>query len=157
VAIPWVAQPNPLTPGTHGAAAFCGIGPETTRADCVRAVAMGLCCELARCFARLSEGGVADAVVLNGGAARGDAFRRAIATLFDPLPVYHPDAGDLAAACGSLHGFNAKRIRMRTARVRPYAGAKRASILAYWRRYLVVFERLYGNVPHAAPYCVARG
>ena len=118
VAIPWLNQPNPLCSGEHGACSFIGAGPSTTKADFVRAVAAGMCYELARVFAEAKKRKAFDSVVLSGGASKGVHFRKLVTALFESVPVYRVVEEDWMGARGCLYTFGSRVARAKAKRLR---------------------------------------
>lgn len=150
VALPWFAQPNPLAPDTRGGGAFLGVSAETERTALVRAVAASMAFEFYRMFEPVARQGVLDAVVLGGGASQGAHFRKLLAGLFAPLPVYWQTDADAAPARGTLLALSAKAARPATRRIPVPDAATR--IRGAYAQYAEVFARLYGSVPGAAPF-----
>ena len=141
VAFPGCTCPNPLDPHLSGAGTFLGINAHTTRNDLLRALAAGMVFELRRFLQPLAASGAVDSLVLGGGASKGAHFRKLIAALFYPLPVYQQVEEDLSAARGAVHVFSAKAAHGKTKRLpRPPADRVDAVHRAY-ERYEAVFER----------------
>lgn len=134
VALPWLTRPNPLEPGLHGSGGFLGADTHTTREDLLRALVAGMCHELAAVFRPVKDSGAVDRVVLGGGAAGGWQFRRILAGLFAPLPVYH-STDPAAGARGVLHAFGAKAARATMRRVPAPGRADVERILDDFDRY----------------------
>jgi xylulokinase len=147
VVLPWVARPNPVEPSAFGAATFFGMGADTSSRDLLRALAVGLVCELSRVFEEVRDSGHVGSVVLAGGASKGVFFRDLIATLFSPLSVYCMEDEDLAGSRGALSGFSKRVARGRTQKIRRPEKKLRDQIQKRYELYLEVFERLYGGVP----------
>ena len=147
VALPWLNRPNPLCPGKHGACSFIGAGPATTQADFVRAVAVGMCYELARVFEEAKDRTLFDSVVLSGGASKGLHFRQLITALFDPVPVYQVAEEDWMGARGSLHAFSAKTARPKMKCLRPSKRPVAQAIRQGQAAYRAAFSTLYGKTP----------
>jgi len=145
-ALPWFSQPNPLRP-TYGGGAFFGLSDRTDSADCLRALAAGMAFELTRVFTDAIHSGVVDNAVLGGGASKGTHFRRLIAALFAPLPVYWQIDEDLAAARGAVYAFNPKTARSRTKLTVPPNQTTMDAIHSQYQLYLSVFEKYYQSVP----------
>jgi sugar (pentulose or hexulose) kinase len=150
--LPWNAQDNPLLPNFYGGGAFTGLTTQTTHEDLLSATALGLVCEFARVFAELRDQGVVKSVVLSGGASKGEHFRKLMATLLAPLPVYWQTDSDLAGARGALIAFGSKASR---------AALKRESLpekklQEQFRRraseYNSIIDRLYCHVKAGRPY-----
>jgi sugar (pentulose or hexulose) kinase len=119
--------------------------------ELVRAVALGLCCEMFRVFREVKERGKVDSLVLGGGASRGGFFRAMLAALFAPLPVYQPRDEDFAGARGTLHAFGASAPRVAPRRVPVPERGIRDRIARALDLYLEVFERVYGGVALGGP------
>lgn len=147
ICLPWFTQIDPFNGRTYGGGVFTGMNDRTGGDDLLRAVAAGMACELARMFRAVREAGDIGAVALGGGASKGFYFRRMIAGLFAPLPVFWQVDQDLAAARGSVYAFHPAAARSRLKRVPPPEGQTRAQIQRGCERYEAVFERLY----HASP------
>lgn len=152
IVVPWLTQPNPLNRTCQGGGTFFGVSASTTKADLIRAVAAGMAFELARMFDEVKRSGIADAVVLGGGASRGWFFRTLIAALFGPLPVYRQTYEALAAAAGAVFAFSPKAARLSAKQVTAPARAALEEIRERYIEYLAVFDRLYKSVPEAAAY-----
>ncbi|MFB3786988.1 MAG: FGGY-family carbohydrate kinase [bacterium] len=147
VCLPWFTQIDPFNGQTYGGGVFTGMNDRTGRDDLLRAVAAGMACELARMFRAARDTGDIGAVALGGGASKGFYFRRMIAGLFAPLPVFWQVDQDLAAARGSVYAFHPAAARSRLQRVSPPDGKTLAEILRGSEVYETIFERLY----HASP------
>ena len=147
VALPWLNQPNPLSPGTHGACSFVGAGPSTTQADFVRAVAAGMCYEFARVFETVKNNRLIDSLVLSGGASKGLHFQSMITALFDPLPVYLITEEDWGGSRGSLRPFSHKVSKGKTKRLRVSKKFDADGLRQGQTAYLNAFEALCSNVP----------
>ena len=146
LALPWFNAGNPLCQGALGGGAFVGMSPHTDRAQLLRALALGMACEMARVLAEVRLKRKVDSVVLGGGASRGRYFQDLFAVLFHPLPVYRLQDEDLAGARGVLLGFDRAVARARPERVSASVGAVRSRIEAAYGLYLRAFERMYGSV-----------
>lgn len=96
--LPWNAQDNPFLPGTYGGGTFIGMTTSTTREDLLSGTALGLVCEFARVFAKLCDERIVKSVVLSGGASKGEHFRKLMASLLAPLPVYWQTDSDSSRA-----------------------------------------------------------
>ena len=145
VSIPWLARPNPFS-GAFGAGAFQGVHPATSAADMLRALAAGMVFEFYRIFEQAHGAGVADSLVLGGGAARGAFFRTMFAALFSGVPAYAFADGEYAGARGAVRPFDAAVAAARVERIpRPPAAFAREARRRYGV-YMEVFERLYGRV-----------
>ncbi|MCC6152190.1 MAG: FGGY-family carbohydrate kinase [Candidatus Hydrogenedentes bacterium] len=152
--LPWNAQDNPLLPANYGGGAFIGMNTQTTRDDMLSAAALGLVCEFARVFSILRDKRAVKSVVLSGGASKGEHFRKLMATLLAPLPVYWQTDSDLAGARGALVVFESKAAQAELKRV-PLPDKKflnearnRAS------EYNAIIDRLYGHVKAGRPYAL---
>ncbi|MBI2435224.1 MAG: FGGY-family carbohydrate kinase [Candidatus Hydrogenedentes bacterium] len=157
VALPWLNRPNPLDVGALGGGCFMGAGPSTTRGDMLRAVAAGMCYELARVFAEVKARKTIDSVVLSGGASKGPHFRTVIALLFAPLPVVPVEDEDWMGARGCLHAFNTKASQAQAKR--PIAPGKTAvgPLLAGQALYEKAFAALYAHVAAGRAISFERG
>lgn len=145
VCLPWLNRPNPLRPETMGGCCFLGAGPSTRNADFLRAVANGMCFELARVFEEVTTGKIVDSVVLSGGASKGAHFREIIAALFAPLPVYQVEDEDWMGARGVLYPFNAAIAGARVKRLER-ADMDLDKLHAAQALYRKAFLALYGKV-----------
>jgi len=105
VVVPHFAQRNPVHAEAYGAGAFFGISTGTTRADILRAIAAGMVFELTDALRRPVSKGLADSIVLGGGASKGDYFCRLIAAMFRGIPVRKQVEQDLAVARGAVYAF----------------------------------------------------
>ena len=144
--LPWLTQANPLEATAMGGGAFFGLGPHTTSAEMLRAVAAGLACEMARVMTEVVASGAVDGVVLGGGASKGRFFRELLAALFAPLPVFSPADEDLSGARGAVFTFSSAAAGARTRRVLPPPAQVRRRLARAYEMYLQVFDRLYGQV-----------
>ncbi|HIJ73001.1 MAG TPA: FGGY-family carbohydrate kinase [Candidatus Hydrogenedentes bacterium] len=153
VALPWLYRPNPFRPHLAGGGGFMGISPATTKADMFRAVIAGMAYELFRVFSGLQERGVMDAVVLCGGASRGQPFQQLIARLFRPLPAYCVVEDDWAGARGCLCAFGGKPAHCSTRKVCRLPRLVDGNELAQgYKLYSDVIERVYGEVARSQTY-----
>lgn len=118
LALPFVNSPNPLVKGALGGGGFFGVSASTTSADLLRATAFGLCAEMARVFSGVLERGHIECVTLGGGAAKGAFFRKLLAGLLHPLPVFQVLDNDLAGPRGALSAFGGKAASVRLRRVK---------------------------------------
>jgi len=143
--LPWLARPNPLDGEAMGGGAFLGVGPHTTSAEMLRAVAAGMCCEMSRVLEEVKSSGEVDTVVLSGGASRGRFFRATLASLFWPLPVRSVSEEDLAGVRGAVFAFSRKAAAARTLRVRLPPRAVRRGVARGYDLYRRLFDRLYGH------------
>jgi sugar (pentulose or hexulose) kinase len=155
VALPWWTWANPLAPDRVGAGGFIGIGPDTDRVDMLRALAASMVFELARVFAAVKQAGVVDGMVLGGGASRSKFFRKLIALLFDPLPVFLQQGEASNAARGALYAFDTKVATAWTRRIRAPRSDK--NILRAYELYLATFESILGKAPEGAAYTIDGG
>ena len=93
-----------------------------------------------------------DAVVLTGGASRGAFFRRLIAALFAPLPVFGQDENVSAAARGALFAHDREAARLRTRPVPPPPDGITDAIRDRYDAYRSLFARLSGTVRAGDPF-----
>ena len=143
VALPWMHVMNPLQREAVGAGGFFGGGVAARRKDFVRAVALGMTCELARVFGQVRDQRKADSVVLGGGASQGACFRSYLAALFAPLPVFALQEADMAGLRGCLHAFSPRASAGQARRVAVPADAAR--IRDGFAVYAELFERVLGR------------
>lgn len=155
VGVPWLAQPNPLFNGSLGAGTFYGMHTHTSPHDFVRAVACGLCYEFMRVFGTLVRSGRVDSLVLGGGASKGDFFRRLFSSLAAPLSVYSLEDEDLAGARGAVFAFDRKVAQSTPVPVAAADPALRTAVREGAANYVTLFDRVYGDLPGAAPYRVS--
>ena len=155
-AVPWLNRPNALRPTHNGSAALFGIGPATTRADCLRAVVLAMVCEFARVFDGLTKSGAVDGLVLCGGAARIARVRVLFAALFAPLPVHCVTAAELMGTRGCLHAFDPRIARAPVAPVRPDCRIDTRALAEAHALYQEMFRRLCGHVPAGKAYTLDR-
>lgn len=146
VVIPWLAQSNPLQPGSHGAGAVFGMNTTTSPADLVRACAAGMVYELARVLGHVQRSGLVDAVVLGGGASKGAHFRALAAALFSPLPVFRQTDEDVSAARGAVYAFNPEAARSKAKVVNLPNDRLVEQVLAGYRCFLSTFRAVYDTV-----------
>lgn len=146
VALPWLNWPNPLNPESTGACSFLGVGPSTTNADLLRAVANGMCHELRRVFGAVKTRGTIDSLVLSGGASKGSHFRDLIAALFAPLPVFHVVDEDWMGTRGALHTFGVQTSCARAERLQCSDRIDEERLLLGHTLYMKAFEALYSTV-----------
>lgn len=120
VALPWLTRPNPFVPVATGGGGFVGVDAHTTRADLLRAMAAGMCFELAHLLWPVRACGAVDSVVLCGGASQNRHFRTLLAAMFAPLPVYCLEDDQTAGGRGAVHALlgGASGLRPRARRVR---------------------------------------
>ncbi|NIA20566.1 MAG: hypothetical protein GWP05_01055 [Anaerolineaceae bacterium] len=147
VALPWFNRRNLFVPQASGSGGLLGLNPHTTSADMLRAVAAGMCFELARVFEPLVGSGIINSVVLGGGASKGWYFRRLLAGLFAPLPVYCFEEEGTAGVRGTLYAFSRKVARSRKRRIPPPPGKLQARILKGYRQYRRVCQMLSRGLP----------
>ncbi|GMW03040.1 MAG: hypothetical protein AMXMBFR84_41760 [Candidatus Hydrogenedentota bacterium] len=147
VAMPWLNRPNPIRPDVVGGACFVGCGPLTTPADLFRAVAAGMCYELARVFELVKVRSEIDCVILGGGASKGQHFRQLIAALFAPLPVFQIEGEEWMGARGCLRVFGKAVSLARTKRIAISNRTDIQSIRQGYEMYGLAWKTLYGNVP----------
>ena len=147
VALPWLNRPNPLRMEKNGGCCFVGAGPSTTKADFLRAVAAGMCYELARVFDEAKERKAFDSVVLSGGASKGCHFQQLITALFGPLPVYQIEDEAWMGARGCLRPFSAKAFRAKARRLEPSGELDTEALRFGQGVYREAFTRFYGKVP----------
>ena len=143
VALPWMHLMNPLKRDAIGAGGFFGGGVTARREDFVRAVALGMTCEMARVFQLVRDQRKADSVVLGGGASKGTVFRSYLAALFAPLPVLVLQEEDMAGLRGCLHAFSPHAAASRARRVAVPAGVEK--IRDGLGVYCELFERVLGR------------
>lgn len=105
VAVPHLAQRNRLFPEAYGAGTFWGINAATDTGDLVRAVAAGMVFELADALRRALSGGLADCIVVGGGASKAGCFCRLIAALFPGGWVQRQREEDWAVARGTVYAL----------------------------------------------------
>jgi sugar (pentulose or hexulose) kinase len=146
--IPWLGQPNPMC-DAFGGGVIWGLSSQTKQVDLLRAVAAGMCFEFRRVFESLCDDRVVDALVLSGGAAKGNWFRCLFATLFAPLPVYWQKDSDVGAARGSLHVFGTAAARGQLERVNPPPSAMRDQVQRAFSQYRKYFDAAYGGIAAA--------
>lgn len=144
VCLPWLNRPNPLYPECNGACCFLGAGPSTTNADLLRAVASGMCYDLARVFEELKTRKLVRSVVLSGGASKGAHFTKLIAALLAPLPVYRIEDEDWMGARGTLYPFNTALSSVRAKRLEP-SSIDPGKLQTGQMLYRKAFQALYGD------------
>ncbi|MGQ9661662.1 MAG: xylulokinase [Kiritimatiellia bacterium] len=145
VALPWLNVANPVLKDALGGAAFIGVGPSTDRGDLLRALAVGMTCEMRRVFDACCEHGIVDCLVLGGGASKGEFFRILLAALFHPLPVFYLEEQEFAGTRGALHVFGPK-VSLAASRPVPTPNAELVQeVQKYYRNYLDVFGRVYAD------------
>ncbi len=105
IAIPRLAQRNPLNPEAFGAGVFWGVSTGTVKDNLVRAVACGMVFELAEALREPLSKGHADAIVIGGGASKADYFCRLTAAMFPDIPVRRQLEEDLAVARGAVYAL----------------------------------------------------
>ncbi|MEW6239133.1 MAG: FGGY-family carbohydrate kinase [Candidatus Omnitrophota bacterium] len=146
-ALPWFSQSNPLQQQVYGGGAFFGLSDQAKAADCLRALAAAMTFELARVFDAVIHSGVVDCAVLGGGASKGPFFRRLIAALFAPLPVYWQTDENLAAARGAIYPFCPKTAKSHARQVDPPNQTTMDATHRQYQQYLALFEKYYQSVP----------
>ncbi len=147
VCLPWFSQINPLNGMTYGGGVLAGMSSQTSAGDLLRALAAGLVYELARMFHAVRNSGDIDGVALGGGASKGFFFRRMIAGVFAPLPVFWQVDEDLAVARGAVYAFHPMAAQSRLKRVPPQGGKIQAELRSGLEHYTSVFNQFY----HASP------
>ncbi|MDD4888941.1 MAG: FGGY family carbohydrate kinase [Phycisphaerae bacterium] len=135
IALPWLTHPNLIDPKFAGGGAFLGVGPHTTPADLLRAVAAGMCCEFAHTFDPVTRGGLAKSIVLTGGASAGRYFQQWLAGLFWPLRVRRVD-DEFAGCRGTLHAFGTRATACRSTAIAAPGAKIRSQIKGYYEHYV---------------------
>ena len=155
VALPWLNRPNAWEPDVLGSACLLGMGPSTDRTDMLRAVAVGMCYELARVFDAVQSSGTIDSVVLSGGASQGTNFQTCVSGLFADVPVYQVEDAAWMGTRGVLHAFGGDVAQ---ARVRPISAQDfdPAALRQGYNSYLEAFNRLYQHVTAGQAYAVEK-
>jgi sugar (pentulose or hexulose) kinase len=102
----------------------------------LRAVAAGLCFELAHTLEPVLATGHVDRVALCGGAAGGWQFRELLAALFAPRCVDWLVDDQTAAARGAVQSLRPAASRPRTRAVRMPSAARRRAIRGRYRQYV---------------------
>jgi len=145
--LPWFTQPNPADAQALGAGALVGLNTHTCAADVLRAAAAGLCFEMIHMFEQVRDSGAVNCVVLGGGTSKGSGFRRLLACLFDPLPVFWCCDDTNAGARGTLFSFNRTAACSKTVRVRiSSSDAEHMTCTQHaYDLYRDVRARIYGN------------
>ena len=143
VALPWMHVMNPFQRDAVGGGGFFGGGVAARREDFLRAVALGMTCEMARVFRQVRDQRKADSVVLSGGASKAAVFRSYLAALFAPLPVFALQEEDKAGLRGCLHAFSSHAAAGPARRVAVPAGAEK--IRDGFAVYGELFERVLGR------------
>lgn len=154
VALPWLNRPNALAPDCLGSACLLGMGPSTDRAEMIRAVAAGMCYELARVFEAVKSCGAIDSVVLSGGASQGLNFQSCVSGLFAGASVHQVEDAAWMGTRGVLHAFGGQ---VSQAKVRPVDGGdgvEQDALMRGYEQYLEAFHRLYRDVTAGQPYAV---
>ena len=146
VALPWLNRPNPLSAEVNGGACFVGMGPHTSREDLLRAVAAGMCYELARVFDEVKQRGGIDRVILSGGASKGEQFQQLVAALFAPLPVSQIVDEDWMGTRGCLYAFGKNVVCAKTKRIKVSRRVNLEAVLTGYELYREAFDRLYSHV-----------
>lgn len=152
VVLPWFTQANPLDGDLSGGGAMLGISADLEPVDFVRAVAAGLVFELHRFLGNVVGGRHGNHVVISGGASRGPQFRRLIAAVFHPVPVFWQRDYNLAAARGSLYALDPKAAHAATQPLGKPGKAELRQVNAALVRYRETFNRVYGESPEQEGY-----
>lgn len=105
VAVPHLAQRNPLFPEAFGAGSFWGIHTAATPSDLVRAVAAGMVYELAEALRPVVSGSLAERIVVGGGASKAAYLCRLLAALFPEGALQRQREADWAVARGALYAL----------------------------------------------------
>lgn len=155
VCLPWVTRTNPVTGNGLGAGCFTGIGTHTDRADMLRAVAMGLCCDMLRMLKEVVSWGIVDRVMLSGGASKGAHFRHALAALFSPLPVFTIKETDISGPCGAVYPFTRKAAPW--VRIRKPSKSVVEAAVSYYRGYVDTYDRLMDGETAGQPFVIHQG
>jgi sugar (pentulose or hexulose) kinase len=142
VAFPWFTRPNARDPRLAGNGSLLGLGAHASRADLVRALVAGMTFEFVILFDALRERGVVDRVILGGGASKGWWFRKLLAGLFAPLPVYVAADQEIAGARGCVYAFGRRAGRSGLQRVRCPAKGVHEAIQRHFLRYRNAREEL---------------
>jgi len=153
--LPWFTQTSPLGVDAPGGGTFVGLGAHSSRADMVRALAVGMCCDFHRVFGEVATSGLVDGIVLGGGASKGVFFRRILAALFAPVPVWSLRDEDLAGARGTLHALCPAISHAEPVRVRTEPAAVVQAVCERADDYARLFASLLGDGGAAAPYRIA--
>ncbi|MCB9784269.1 MAG: hypothetical protein H6751_15000, partial [Candidatus Omnitrophica bacterium] len=154
IGLPWVNRPNPFSPDINGAGCLIGTNPSTSKEDLLRAVAAGMCYELARVFNQVKEEKKVDSVVLCGGASRGRVFQQMTAALFSPLPVYRILDEDAMGTRGCLFPFSEKVAKLRTERIKVSPQLDIGPLNRGRGLYQEAFDRMYAHVPAGRAYAI---
>ena len=147
--LPWLARPNPFFAELYGGGSFLGVNPHTSQHDLLRALAAGMAFEFWRVLGDVQEAGVADALVLGGGASKGRCFQQLFAALWSPLPVLGLAPGDEAGARGVVYAFSQEAARARTRPLPAPPAALRERVRDEAQRYAEIMPKLYGHIPIA--------
>ena len=113
--------------------------------------------ELARVFEAVRGSGNIDSVVLGGGASKALHFRKLIAALFSPLPALQQTDEELSTARGAIFAFSPAAARSKTRKISPVSGSQRTRILEAYERYLVLFDKFYGDIHAGKAFTFRRG
>lgn len=143
LAAPWLTRSNPFVDNEQGGGVISGLNPGTTRQDLLRALAVGMCCEMARIFQSVKAARIVDRLVLCGGASKSAAFQKLLAALFHPLPVFQPREPDLSGSRGCLYAFGMPMGKGRMLRCPPPRIVER--IQAYASGYQKMFDSFFSR------------
>lgn len=158
VFLPWLNRPNPALPGAFGAGHFLGLNPSAGRAEMLRAVTAGLAAELARIFAPLRAAGLAQRLVLSGGASRLPYLQALLAASCHPLPVELLEEEAWMGARGALAGLWAGPVSGgHTRPLPPPSPSDLAAAAAHQAAYATLLPLLYENEPAGHPYRLSPG
>ena len=154
MAIPWLNRPNPLVPGSTGAACFHGASPSTSTDDLLRALAAGMVLEFFRVLRAPLESGTIDSLVVGGGAAHGVQFQALFAAACGSLPGFRLVDPDLTGARGCLHAFSARASSAPVVPL-PLVGADLRSGLALKQsHYGQLLQSVCGQVRAGTPFTI---
>jgi sugar (pentulose or hexulose) kinase len=156
VAVPWLNRPNCLAPEALGSATIHGVSPSTDHAELLRAVAAGMCLELARVFAAVTEAGIIDSLVLSGGASQGPQFRQLLAALFEGVPVHRVEEERWMGTRGVLYAFDRACAQARLCPVER-DGDKALDVQGARAIYQEVWKRVCGHVAAGQAYTITKG
>lgn len=154
VFLPWLNRPHPLLMDQHGAGAFVGLSPTVDIPAMLRAVVAGMCCEGARVFRPIVEGGMVDSLVLSGGASKGWYFQQWLAALLK-LPTFQVIEEEWMSARGCLYALQPAAARAAVRPVEPRPDVDPAAVRQAAQEYLTIFDQLYGHIPVGRPFTVA--
>lgn len=156
ISLPWLNRPNPLRPEHLGGLSFFGAGPSSDREDLLRAVALGMVCELRRAFEEVCHKGLIECLVVSGGAGKGHAFQQLIGHLFSPLPVKRILEEDLAATRGCLSFFETPAASSPMSDIQIQNPDLKSRLDELYQLYLEVFSRIYGKDPSGTAFQINR-